>query len=182
MKKLVFYKRLLVDDVGLTPTEKMLYSYLVNVAISQTDDVFDKEDGSYCSSVLDELETLDLPPLYQNEIARQFKVFSQGAISLAYKGLKAKHIIDETSQSIQLNKLHSCGYFTIDVECGLRGELLIFYSWLKDLGKGGNILATMEKLSSMYNVRLTNIRDYLFRLRSKNYIMRNEKGNIVLLK
>lgn len=182
MKKLVFYKRLLFDDVGLTPTEKMLYSYLVNVAISQTDDVFDKEDGSYCSIVLDELETLDLPPLYQNEITRQFKVFSQGAISLAYNGLKEKHIIDETSQSIQLNKLHSFGYFTIDVDCGLRGELLIFYSWLKDLGKGGNILATMEKLSSMYNVRLTNIRDYLFRLRSKNYIMRNEKGNIVLLK
>ena len=182
MKKLVFYKRLLVDDVDLTPTEKMLYSYLVNVAISQTDDVFDKEDGSYCSIVLDELETLDLPPLYQNEITRQFKVFSQGAISLAYKGLKAKRIIDETSQSIQLNKLHSCGYFTIDVDCGLRGELLIFYSWLKDLGNGGSILATMEKLSSMYNVRLTNIRDYLFRLRSKNYITRNEKGNIVLLK
>ena len=101
---------------------------------------------------------------------------------MAYKGLKEKHIIDDMSQSIQLNKLHSCGYFTIEVDCGLRGELLVFYSWLKDLGKGGNILATMEKLSSMYNVRLTNIRDYLFRLRSKNYITRNEKGNIVLLK
>lgn len=180
--KVIYYKGLITHSLSLTPTERILYSFLLRFSINNSGLVFDEEDGTYISDALEGLE--DIPVIEiknQIQLAMKLKIMSQGAISLAYQSLKDKGIIDVGFDTIKLNNLPLGGYFELQVESNLRGELLIFYSWLKDLGKGRPISAKMKRLAELYGgMPMANIRDYLFRLRSKGLIERDEKNNLIV--
>lgn len=150
------------------------------MTINNTDVVFD-EYGDYVRGALDDCKALELPTLHQNELSKKTNIMSQSAISLAYHGLTVKGIIELNANAINLNDLPSSGYFELLADSGLKGELLIFYSWLKNLSKNNPIVSSMKRLADMYgNAPMANIRDYLFRLRKKGLIERDERNNLIV--
>lgn len=177
--KVIYYKGLIADDMGLTPTERILYSFLLNKSINTTDGVYN-EYGEFDGSTLSDYDMLELPTLHQNELSKKTNVMSQGAISLAYKGLEKKGFIDLRFGTILHNGLFAKGYFTLFVDSGLRGELLIFYSWLRNLSKGNPIISSMSRIAELYHVPMANVRDYFHRLREKDLLERNEFGNLIV--
>ena len=175
--RLIYYKGLIAYESELTSTERILYSFLLNKSVNN--EAFDT-DGRYCEDTFDVFDEFDLPTFNQYDFAEKTKIVSQGSLSLAYRGLIDKGIIDVNRGIIKHNDIARKGYFVLCVESKLKGELLIFYSWLKNLSKGCPIVATMQRLGTMYNVSMNVIRDYLHRLSGKGLIERDNKGNLII--
>lgn len=73
------------------------------------------------------------------------------------------------------------GFFNLVESKILKGELLIFYSWLLDLKKDKHaIYAKREKIASMYNKPLEYIRDYLQRLKKLGLIERGKNLELIV--
>jgi hypothetical protein len=85
------------------------------------------------------------------------------------------------NQTVKHKGIYEYGYFTLELESGLSGELLIFYSWLKDIiGDNTYIFANREKLAEMYGVAMKDVRDYLRRLKLVGKITRDENRRLII--
>ena len=157
--KIVFYRTLLKGATNLTPSERILYSFLVAKSISRIEDIFEK-DGT--SINIDELEDcfndyygnhFPLCEISQTKIANELhmtrKTIFDGLRHLRNKGFIGIDWIFVNRELVE----H--GYFElINAEC-LTGELLIFYSFLLDKArKYNNVIDTNKyKLADIFDKR-----------------------------
>lgn len=180
--KSVYYKRLLWDKMGLSAGERIVYSNLVYPSICCYEESWDKETGEYDSvNLIDEDEIRLATKLTSNSI-ETINPISRATAWRSIKTLIDKNIIDEKMRNIRLNDILSNGYFTLQLDSGLKNELLIFYSWLVDLAKDNHIiLCNREKLSSMYHSDINDIKYYLKRLKALGLVERNEKNQLKIL-
>lgn len=185
--KLVFYKRLIADKCGLTANERIVYSFLVYRSICDYEYAWNPTDGTFDDVAIKECgEYIDLPfcCLKNDNFActRVAKILNidKSTVSRSVQKLKFLGIIDISQKTIRHNELFMDGYFEINCE-KLKGELCIFYYWLKDL-KGDNqyIYANRLKLSSMYYSELQDIRWYLHKLKELGYIERQSDGKLLI--
>ena len=177
--KVIFYKWLIANGGKLTPTEKILYSNIVRSAINRAEGVYD-ENGDYVGYALDDYKELELPTFSQNSFAKKTKIVTQAALSIAHKGLIEKGYINSFLGTITINSIYKHGYFELLIDSGLKGEILIFYSWLKELSDGNKIFANIKRLAELYCCTTIAIKDYLFRLRKKHLVERDSNGNLII--
>lgn len=187
--KRVYFKRLLVDRMGLKASERIVYSFLVYQSICDIEDVWDKETGKFDKfALLDYGDSFQLPDFYFNN-----KVFNYGAkianftgvsqptVSRAIRKLSDIGLIDLKNHFIIHNYIYKDGFFPLVEKKELSGELLIFYSWLYYLKKDGMyIFASRRKLAKYYHVELEYVRDYIARLHKLNLVERDDFGKLII--
>ena len=185
----VFYKKLLIENFGLTPVERIIYSHIVSQSLySLNIEVFNQDSGRFDQCAADSLDDeIKMPDFYFDEYnhiscgRKMFREFPIGhaSVSRAIKVLDDMGLIDISNKTVCHYRMYKDGYFRLEADTGLVGELLIFYSFLKDVAKESCVVyAKTSTLASMYNTSEKNIRNYLYRL--KNVIKREENGNIIL--
>lgn len=193
--KLVYYKHLLGEKYGLSANERIAYSNIVYQALYNVgSDVFDPETGEFdCYSDLLQEDWIEIPLYYFNgsrhcsAIARDM-MLSKSDATRFFTSMELRGWMDTRTGEIMHNKMFLGGYFTLLTDTGLRGELLIFYSWLKDIAKKTNtIFASDNKLAQMlngddYKKQLTTVYNNIFKLKTKGYIDKDKDGHLILLK
>ncbi len=185
MKK-VFYKRLLAERKEFSASERIIYSFLLYTSISECEDAWDKEWGTFDVISLNDLDYLQIPLFLLNEksevsCTNLSKVvnISKATTSRAIKGLYDKKIL--VKDTIINEELYDEGYFDLS-KVKLSSELLIFYSLLLNIsGDKKMIYAKREKLAKLYHVKPEYIREYLHRLKDLDLVERGEH-NVLILK
>lgn len=184
--KIVFYKTLLKRAKNITPSERILYSFLVSKCISRIDCVF-STDGTEINleclyEVLDDNDnTIDLCDLNHTKIANEIKQDRKTVID----GLRHLEELGYIGDSwIYVNKeLVEHGYFELHHAELLKGELLIFYSYLLDKSKiyGYCIDTYKSKLAELFGKSKVAITKLLYRLYDIGLAQRLENGELKLL-
>jgi hypothetical protein len=133
--KIVFYRRLLNMGNCMTPSEKILYSFLVSKSIARLDCIF-YTDGTeiafdnLCMYLEENNNMIDICDINHSKIAMVLHQTRKTVIE-GLKHLKELNLIGD--KWIFLKKELVCGgYFELTRLDILKGELLIFYSFLKD--------------------------------------------------
>ena len=185
--KNVYYKRLLADRFGLSASERIVYSFLVYQSLCNLDDVWDSEGKCDIEIIKEYGDSFPLPFFmfddfskfcYGVTISRNTMV-SQSTVSRAINKLITYGIINIDKQTINHNYLYENGFF--DLKGDLKGELLIFYSFLLDIKGDGNVIfANREKIASIYHVEMKDIRDYLQRLKKLGLIERDNNNKLII--
>lgn len=133
--KVIFYRTLLHRAKNITPSEKILYSFLVGKTISRLESIFEAE-GKYLN--LDELimqledcnNKVDICKLNHSKIATELNQTRKTVIT-GLKHLKELGFIG--NDWIYINEdLIRHGYFELEHTDILTGELLIFYSYIRE--------------------------------------------------
>ena len=190
MKKVILYKSFLYDRRNLSADECIVYSYLVYSCISECSEAWDKDSGDFDDYSLKENGgMIEIPislinirnnSIHCSRIAESLGV-NKSTISRALQKLETKDYIYSNEQRVLCDGIYDNGYFELKMDSGLKGELLIFYSWLLDLKKDKPaIYAKREKIASMYNKPLEYIRDYLQRLRKLGLIERGKNLELII--
>ena len=194
--KLNYYRKLLKWDWGLTPTELLLYDFLLTKSIAINSDVYDK-DGSRINmdALLEYLKysnnQLDVYKISFRKLAAELGV-SLASIYNSIKRLKGLRIIGD--EWIYCHpSIPKGGYFEIrtDLLEEINGKLLVFYSWLCDKAKDGMLEIKRDTMAKYFgepqDVGKRNIHNMMQRLYEHGYIRREtistgEYGKIQLLK
>ena len=196
--KSVFYSGLLDDYCGLTPAEKIVYSFMVYKSICRLDGVFDKETGQLDTCIVkEEIENcnniLELPyEFYHNGrfeaggIISESTNVSTGMVSYVLTSLEQKGLLSLRSETIKVKYIEFDRFFELmsGTSDKLRGELLIFYSWLVYLTRNynGTLKMTKEKIASYYydGCTLDTIKSLIKRLMKLGFVERDEYRRLIL--
>lgn len=136
--KVVFYRALLDRAKNITPSEKILYSFLVAKSIARLDCIFVVDgvaidfDMLY-SYIEDNANRIDICDLNHSKIARELhqtrKTIIDGLRHLKELGYIGDNWIFLDKRIVQ------GGYFELKHHDLLKGELLIFYSFLLSMSE-----------------------------------------------
>lgn len=180
--KIVYYRNLISRGCNLTPTERIVYSFLVSKSITYFSDLFDS-DG-VCIMTEDLYDTIDdygSIPLYQisiRKLAKELNISNQTVITSIKRLRDLEYICDD---NIYVDKETICGgYFELLHSDIVSGQTLIFYSFLKDRAKkyGGCIDTYKCQLATLFCVNLSSIKQYLNKLYKVGLIERLENGKL----
>lgn len=183
--KVIFYKSLLTGRKDLTPTERIIYSFLVSKSIPQIEDLFDKDgstiDTYYLYDYVEEHNWIDLFAISIRKLAKELNISNQSVINSISKLRLLEYIKDD---KIYIDKdLISNGYFELQRLDVVSGQVLIFYSYLKDksLRYGGKIDTYKVKLAEIFGLKIYSIKQYLTKLYSVNLIKRLDDGKLLIM-
>lgn len=184
--KIVYYRVLLNRARNLTPTERIVYSFLVSKSISIIDEVFNTDGGNLNMEMLcDYLQTNhNSVYLYRMSISQM----------MDYLNITKHTVIDSMKRLRELNyisgdyifvnkELIEGGYFELYRHDILTGQTLIFYSYLKDKSKkyGGCVDTYRSKLAQIFDVKVYSIEQYLAKLSKAGLTKRLDNGKLKIL-
>lgn len=181
--KLMFYKELLSEKV-YTPTEKIVYSFLIYKSIPLIDGAF-ISDGteSDCDLICESLENDENVAIYEISQRRLADILGISAKSV-YNALESLYFygdIDKNEKTIRISKRLFVGkHFPLLIDSGLKSELLIFYSYLKNKNEyfGGVIDTFKYKLAEDFCTTKIAVTNMLNRLYRKGFAKRLENGKL----
>lgn len=190
--KIVFFRKLLLDDVTRywTPSQQMVYSFLLSQSILRLDSVFHASGTNIdfkevAEEYRDEDGEIDLCNFTVAKIVKSLNLSKQNVYdSLRFLNVQ-RYIRLEWGEIISgfiyfPKHIIQDGYFELKIETGLTKQLLIFYSWLHDKaysyikGKSYNgMIDTYSKtMADKFGTQDTNIRAMLSRLSDKGFVRR----------
>lgn len=183
--KIVFYKTLLKRAKDLTPTEKIIYSFLVSKSITLIPDFFNS-DGT-CLNIdevydyADDTHWIDLFSISIRKMANELNITQPTVINGMKKLRKLNYINGEyifVSKELLIN-----GYFELHRLDILSGQVLIFYSYIKHKAEmfGNSIDTFRSKLAETLGIKIYSINQYLAKLYKLNLIKRLENGKLMIL-
>lgn len=162
--KIAFYRTLLVRAKNITPSEKIIYSFLVAKSIERLDEVFTSDGVEINLDVLSDYivdwkHYIPMTGINHSKIARELNM-SLPTIINGIKNLKQKGYIYSNVEydCIFVNKeLLEHGYFELEHSDILCGELLIFYSYLRDKSKKYGYCIDTFKSKLAYDLQKTKV-------------------------
>jgi predicted transcriptional regulator len=191
--KLNYYRKLLLwRDDKLTPTDLIVYDFLLMKSISICYDVYEKDgSGVNMDALSDFLESsenkLDLYSISYRKLAKELNV-SLASIYGTINKLKNLGVMGSNWIFCDINIVRG-GYFQLrmDLKNEISGKLLIFYSWLCDKAKNNIVDAYRSNIAKYFNDKETNIHNMIQRLYKLGFIERAEYykgiyGKLKLLK
>ena len=178
--KLIFYRALLNDRNGLSANELIYYSFLVSKSIGLIGGVFDV-DGNLNVDVLNEMVSdspFQMMATYTIDEVSKYTGISKSSVSLC-----KRHLIDAGMIKGELIKISpdiiNSGYFPLLAMNKLKGELLIFYSFLKSVSANYKYIINLSKYNIAVNYgwsdKNLSIRQLIFRLKSMGMISKRNK-------
>lgn len=131
--KTVFYKELLHYD-ELNANDKIVYSFLIYKSITIIDCVFTTDGECLDLDILNDAisygEKIDLYKISFRKLSVELNITLQTAYSSVQR-LKSLSLIDDELIVVPKSIING-SYFDIDTDMEIKGELLIFYSFLKN--------------------------------------------------
>lgn len=183
--KLVFYRTLLSQGWGLTPTEGIMYSFLVSKSLLMLNECYELDGGSLNMSVLcdlvDDEGCVDMYEISIRKFAQVLNVTPRTIINGMHH-LEALGLIRGSMVYVDV-ALVSGGYFELHHHDVLSGQLLVFYSYLRDRADvfDGSIDTHKARLSELFGVKVYSIKQYFSRLYKANLIERLKNGKLRIL-
>lgn len=179
--KLNYYRKLLKWDWGLTPTELLLYDFLLTKSIAINSEVYDKDGSRINMDALFEYlkysnNRLDVYKISFRKLAAELGV-SLASIYNSIKRLKGLRLVGD--EWIYCHpSVPKGGYFEIrtDLLEEINGKLLVFYSWLCDKSENNVVDAYRSKMSEYFKDSKENIHNMLNRLLKLGFVEREVKG------
>ena len=191
--KVNYYRKLLLwDGVELTPTEMIVYDFLLTKSISICYDAFEKDGSGINYDVLAEFlelsnNKLDLYSISYRKLANELGISVASAYNSLNK-LKKLGLIGKEWIFCDIGVTIS-GYFPLrmDLKNEISGKLLVFYSWLCDRAKNNIVDAYRSTIAKYFNDKETNIHNMIQRLYKLGFVERPEYykgiyGKLKLLK
>lgn len=143
--KVIFYRALLKGANNLTPTEKIVYSFLVSKSVSNTEFIFESDGTTISKASLDfyfnneQWTWFDLHEINNSKLSIELHIARVTAIKCVSK-LKELRLIkydnDDDCSYIYVNReLLDEGYFELQKLDIIGGDLVVFYSYLKNRGQ-----------------------------------------------
>jgi hypothetical protein len=183
--KIIFYRTLLKRAKNISPSERILYSFLVSKCISRTDSAF-SQDGSEINldniyeTIEDGNNRIELCELSHRRIALEIQQ-DRKTVICGLKHLKELGYIGDNWIYVN-NELIEHGYFELHHAEVLKGELLIFYSFLLDKSKeyGYCIDTYKSRLAESFDKSVVAITKLLHRLYEIGLAKRLENGELKL--
>ena len=177
---IIFYRALLNDRRGLTANDLIYYSFLVSKSIAIIDGVF-SVDGKLNVDVMNEL--ISNAPFQFMATFTIDEVSKNTGISKSAVSLCKKRLIDAGLMKGELIKITSDivngGYFPLLAMGRLKGELLIFYSFLKSVSANYKYIINLNKYNIAVNYGWTDkslsIKQLVFRLKNMGLIAKKNK-------
>lgn len=177
---IIFYRALLNDRRGLTANDLIYYSFLVSKSIAIIDGVF-SVDGKLNVDVMNEL--IGNAPFQMMSTFTIDEVSKYTGISKSSVSLCKRHLIDAGMIKGELIKISpdiiNSGYFPLLAMDKLKGELLIFYSFLKSVSANYKYIINLSKYNIAVNYgwsdKNLSIRQLIFRLKSIGMISKRNK-------
>ena len=180
--KIVFYRNLLqVRDYLKTPNEKIVYSFLLSKAMFYND-FFDADGQSLMMDdvreCLNEYNYLGMYSYSVRRIASELNL-SPTTVSSVIEKLKFDNIIKNDEIYVNFHIIKK-GFFSLECPHGIKGELRIFYSFLKDKASqyNGSIDTFKYKLAEKYNTTETAVTKLLNRLYELKLAKRLPNGKL----
>ena len=178
--KIIFYRALLNNRRGLTANDLIYYSFLVSKSIAIIDGVF-SVDGKLNVDVMNEL--IGNAPFQMMATFTIDEVSKNTGISKSAVSLCKKRLIDSGLIKGELIKITSDivngGYFPLLAMDKLKGELLIFYSFLKSVSANYKYIINLNKYNIAVNYGWTDkslsVKQLVFRLKSMGLIAKRNK-------
>lgn len=188
--KIVFYRTLLTETDKLSPTERIIYSFLVSKSITNIESAFsvagDRLNTDELYDCVSSSNRFELCEINNSKIARELHITRKTVIE-TIKSLKDKNCIKTNAEGVDciyINKrLIEKGYFELYNLDKVKGELLIFYSYLKSKAERyGNIIDTFKtKLAEELNTTKIAITKLLNRLYKINLAKRLDDGKLLIM-
>lgn len=195
--KIIYYKSLIKDDLGLTPAERIVYCFIVSQSLLQFDGIFEKDGAELNPDMLDFIEEeeggwVELPTNFYDSndylccgrrIAKHTGV-PLSAVQYSIKHLRARGLLNVKEAKVYMGDLWKGGFFELLVgkQKKLRGELLIFHSWLYENTKIVNhvLAASIDRIADNYGKTHGAIRDLIHRLTLLGLTERREDGKLLV--
>lgn len=184
--KIVFYRTLLTKAQNITPSERILFSFLVAKSISRLDGIFDHTGTQLdFDELLSQIELndgkIELCELNHTKIAKEL---SQTRMTV-YSGLCHLQQLGYIGDGwiFVNNDLLQHGYFELKHAEKLKGELLIFYSYLLDKAKDYEYCldTRKSKLANVFCKTEIAITKLLHRLYEIGLAQRLDNGKLKIL-
>lgn len=181
--KIVFYRTLLNRARNITPSERILYSFLVAKSISRLNDIFEK-DGEKLDveelmmQIKDNNNTIDLCEVSHSKISKELSQ-TRKTIIAGMNHLKELDYIGDDWVYVNEHLLEH-GYFELKHREILTGELLIFYSYLCDKSQNYDYCIDTYKAKIGEQIGKTKIAitKYINRLSCIGLVKRLENGKL----
>nr|DAW10738.1 MAG TPA: hypothetical protein [Caudoviricetes sp.] len=181
--KMMFYQELL-SEMEYTPNEKIIYSFLIYKSITLIDCAF-TSDGTELdyNEIVNTLEWDNVVTMYsisQRKLANALGIANKSVFN-ALKTLDYYSDINLKQSLIKIQpKIIKGKFFPLLLESGLKGELLIFYSYLKHKSEyfGGTIDTFKYKLAEEFHTTKIAVTNMLNRLYRKGFAERLENGKL----
>lgn len=185
--KIVYYRTLLKRAKNITPDERILYSFLVSKSITEYHEIFDKDGGTVNQDALSELieysHSIEAKEINNTQIAKELSITRQSVIKAKRSLIEKRYIKFDCygKECLYINKeLFEHGYFELVKKEHLKGDLLIFYSYLLEKSKryGYSIDTYKYKLAEETGKTETAITKLLNRLYRLGLAERLENGKL----
>lgn len=183
--KIVFYRTLLKRARNLTPNERILYSFLAAKSITRLEQVFDVDGEKINEENLKDIiregkERCELCEINNSKLARELHQTRKTIIE-GKKHLKEHKYIGNNWIYIS-EELLEHGYFELVNADKLRGELLIFYSYLLNKAKKYEyrIDTYKYKIAEQIGKSEIAVTDMLNRLYRKGLAERMKDGKLLI--
>lgn len=183
--KNMFYHELL-DETSYTSNERIIYSFLIYKSIPMIDCAF-TSDGAELdyNEVISSLESNNVVSMYrisQRKLADVLGIANKSVFN-ALKSLSFHNDINLKEGLIRINpKIVQGKRFPLIIESGLKGELLIFYSYLKNKSEyfGGVIDTFKYKIAEEFRTTKIAVTNMLNRLYRKGFAERTENNKLLI--
>jgi predicted transcriptional regulator len=183
--KIIFYRTLLKHFDGITPSEKILYSFLVSKSISRIDDVYNKDGSTVDMELLydylhDNNYYCELCVINNTKISKHLHQTRKTVIT-GINNLKKLGYIGDDWIHIDRHIVEN-GYFTLENIDKIKGDLLIFYSFIRDksLKYGYHIDTYKRGLSQQIFKSKTSVTKMLQRLYKIGLVERLNDGRLFI--
>lgn len=140
--KVVYYRYLIARAKNLSPNEKIIYSFLAAKSIEQIDGAFYYDGGTLrienLSRIFDENNNrIKVAKINHSKLSRELHITRRTIIKAFHNLIKYNFIrpINGELKIYVCDDLINGGYFELLNLDKLSGELLVFYSFLKDKSK-----------------------------------------------
>lgn len=170
----------------MTANERIVYSFLASKSITNMDDAFACDGKNLNSDTIEYIfEDDSYIPLSYFSINTLSSILgiSRRCIIDSLNVLKSYGIIEEDNILIKRSFIDD-GFFELDIKSGTKGELLIFFSFLKDKSsRYGYCIDTFKcKLAEQSDKSMVSVKKMLNKLYKTGLIERMDDGKLKIKK
>lgn len=174
---MIIYRKLIGGSFkDWTASEKLMYSYFVNKVIIINGSFTESADGNVRidKSEISFNTWYSVGNINKSDISKRLGLTRQTVIS-TIKALEEKRLVKGCNVYV-LDSIARGGYANID-DCGLKGEILLFYVWYKPYcEERGEDYTLYSTLADYYGVTYDKIAYYIKTLVQKGFLERKRNG------
>ena len=163
---MVFYNYFLGGETRLSTNDKVVYSYLIYKSLALIEGVYSPDGGLEANNIsfcMDDCGTIPISPISNSEISKNLYI-SRKTVVKCIDHIRCLGYISDGRIIARYEDI-SKGYFSLALDKGISGDLMVFYSYLYNKAKKYYEIDTYScRLAAIFGKSKLCISNYLHRL------------------